>query len=172
MQSAAFVDSLQTLQQPIECVCMDLPFPAEPPIQKSDDPSLSSLAEFQGTEAQVISHAAGAEMLITHLAPISAHVVQSLPDLKFVAVSRGGPVNVDRQALAERNIRLVNTPGRNASAVAEFTIGALIAQSRNICLGHEQLKRGHWRGDLYRADVQRKELSHKRFHPLLGTIVH
>ena len=82
-----------------------------------------------------------------------------LPELKFVAVSRGGPVNIDMQAARERGILVVNTPGRNASAVAEFTIGAILAETRNITRGHDALRRGEYRGDLYRADVTGRELS-------------
>jgi D-3-phosphoglycerate dehydrogenase len=54
---------------------------------------------------------------------------------------------------------VVNSPGRNASAVAEFTIGAILAETRLITRGHESLRRGEWRGDLYRADLTGEELS-------------
>ena len=100
-----------------------------------------------------------AEMLVTHLAPLSAGIMDRLPNLKFVAVSRGGPVNIDMKAARERGITVVNTPGRNASAVAEFTIGAILAETRNITRGHDALRRGEWRGDLYRADLTGEELS-------------
>jgi D-3-phosphoglycerate dehydrogenase len=82
-----------------------------------------------------------------------------LPSLKFVAVSRGGPVNIDMKAARERGITVVNTPGRNASAVAEFTIGAILSETRKITKGHDALRRGEWRGDLYRADLTGQELS-------------
>jgi D-3-phosphoglycerate dehydrogenase len=86
-------------------------------------------------------------------------MMDRLPRLKLIAVSRGGPVNVDMAAARERRIRVVNTPGRNASAVAEFTIGAILAETRMIIRGHESLRRGEWRGDLYRADLTGEELS-------------
>jgi D-3-phosphoglycerate dehydrogenase / 2-oxoglutarate reductase len=79
--------------------------------------------------------------------------------LKFVAVSRGGPVNIDMNAARAKGIYVVNTPGRNASAVAEFTIGAILAETRNITRGHEALRKGEYRGDLYRADITGRELS-------------
>jgi D-3-phosphoglycerate dehydrogenase len=81
------------------------------------------------------------------------------PALKFVAVSRGGPVNIDMQAARQRGVIVVNTPGRNAAAVAEFTIGAILAETRLITRGHDALRRGEWRGDLYRADRTGEELS-------------
>jgi D-3-phosphoglycerate dehydrogenase len=82
-----------------------------------------------------------------------------MPALKLVAVSRGGPVNIDMKAAREAGVLVVNTPGRNSSAVAEFTIGAILAETRLIRLGHESLRRGEWRGDLYRADRTGRELS-------------
>ena len=77
----------------------------------------------------------------------------------LVAVSRGGPVNVDMAAAADHGVTVVNTPGRNSSAVAEFTLGAILAETRKIREGHENLRKGNWRGDLYRADITGRELN-------------
>ena len=77
---------------------------------------------------QVVELTGDAEILVTQLAPLSASIMDRLPTLKFVAVSRGGPVNIDMKAARARGITVVNTPGRNASAVAEFTIGAILAR--------------------------------------------
>ena len=62
-------------------------------------------------------------------------------------------------AAKDHGITVVNTPGRNASAVAEFTIGAILTESRNIRSGHEALRLGVYRGDLYRADKVGRELN-------------
>jgi D-3-phosphoglycerate dehydrogenase / 2-oxoglutarate reductase len=71
------------------------------------------------------------------------------------------------KAARERGITVVNTPGRNASAVAEFTIGAILAETRNITRGHDALRKGEYRGDLYRADVTGREL-HEMTVGLIG----
>jgi D-3-phosphoglycerate dehydrogenase len=120
---------------------------------------MAGLKEYMGSADEVVALTGDAEMLVTHLAPLSAGIMDRLPNLKFVAVSRGGPVNIDMKAARERGILVVNTPGRNASAVAEFTIGAILAETRNITRGHDALRRGEYRGDLYRADVTGRELS-------------
>lgn len=120
---------------------------------------MAGLKEYMGSADEVVALTGDAEMLVTHLAPLSAGIMDRLPNLKFVAVSRGGPVNIDMKAARERGILVVNTPGRNASAVAEFTIGAILAETRNITRGHDALRRGEYRGDLYRADVAGRELS-------------
>ena len=120
---------------------------------------MDGLKEYMGTANEVIELARGAKILVTHLAPLSAAIMDQLPDLKLVVVSRGGPVNIDMKAARARNIIVTNTPGRNASAVAEFTIGAILAETRNITKGHDALRRGEYRGDLYRADIAGEELS-------------
>jgi D-3-phosphoglycerate dehydrogenase len=112
-----------------------------------------------GTPDEVVALTGDAELLVTHLAPLSAGIIERLPLLRFVAVSRGGPVNIDMNAARQRGIVIVNTPGRNASAVAEFAIGAIIAETRNMTRGHDALRQGNWRGDLYRADRTGRELS-------------
>ncbi len=120
---------------------------------------MEGLKEYMGTPEEIIALTDDAEILVTHLAPLSSSMMAQLPKLKFVAVSRGGPVNIDMAAARKNNIRVVNTPGRNASAVAEFTIGAILAETRNITRGHDGLRKGDYRGDLYRAEISGRELS-------------
>jgi D-3-phosphoglycerate dehydrogenase len=143
----------------IEVTKHDFPWPDEPMEHGYAVPGMDGLREYMGSADEVVELTGEAEMLVTHLAPLSAGIMDRLPQLKFVAVSRGGPVNIDMKAARERGILVVNTPGRNASAVAEFAIGAIIAETRNITRGHEALRRGEWRGDLYRADLTGRELS-------------
>ena len=137
----------------------ELSWPDEPLEHGYRVPGMEGLREYMGAPDDIVARIGPAEIPITHLAPLSASMMERLPDLKLVAVSRGGPVNIDRTVARERGILVVNTPGRNASAVAEFTIGAILAETRNITRGHEALRRGEWRGDLYRADEAGDELS-------------
>lgn len=119
---------------------------------------MDGLKEYFGTEDGVVDFVADASILVTQLAPMSRSMFERLPDLKLIAVSRGGPVSIDMQAARDNDVLVVNTPGRNASAVAEFTIGAILAETRKIREGHEALRSGIWRGDLYRADTTGREL--------------
>ena len=137
----------------------DLPWPDEPMEHGYAVEGMDGLKEYMGNTDQIVELVGDAEIVVTHLAPFSASIMDRLPNLKLIAVSRGGPVNIDTKAAHARGIKVVNTPGRNASAVAEFTIGAIIAETRNITKGHDALRRGEYRGDLYRADVTGRELS-------------
>ena len=143
----------------VETRLHELPWPDEPMEHGYRVPGMEGLKEYMGTPDDIVARIGSAEILITQLAPLSATMMERLPGLRLVVVSRGGPVNIDRAAARERGILVVNTPGRNASAVAEFTIGAILAATRNITRGHEALRRGEWRGDLYRADETGNELS-------------
>lgn len=120
---------------------------------------MDGLKEYLGTADDVVEFVGDARILVTHLAPMSRGMFERLPGLKMIAVSRGGPVNIDMAAARDHGVLVVNTPGRNSSAVAEFTIGAILAETRKIREGHEDLRKGNWRGDLYRADVTGRELN-------------
>jgi D-3-phosphoglycerate dehydrogenase / 2-oxoglutarate reductase len=143
----------------IDIVSHDFQWPDAPMEHGYAVQGMDGLKEYMGSADEVVEMTGDAEMLVTHLAPLSAGIMDRLPNLKFAAVSRGGPVNIDMKAARERGITVVNTPGRNASAVAEFTIGAILAETRNITRGHDALRKGEYRGDLYRADVAGRELS-------------
>jgi D-3-phosphoglycerate dehydrogenase / 2-oxoglutarate reductase len=138
---------------------MELPWPDEPMEHGYAKAGMDGLKEYMGDPDDIVAFIGSAPIVVTQLAPFAAGMMDRLPDLKLIAVSRGGPVNIDMHAARARGIRVVNTPGRNASAVAEFTIGAILAETRLITRGHEALRRGEWRGDLYRADITGPELS-------------
>ncbi len=137
----------------------EMPWPDLPMHHGYAEAGMDGLKEYQGSADEVVAQVGNAAIVVTQLAPFSAGIMDQLPNLRMIAVSRGGPVNIDMQAARERKILVVNTPGRNASAVAEFTIGAILAETRLITRGHESLRRGEWRGELYRADLVGQELS-------------
>lgn len=142
----------------IDIRMLEQPWPDQPMEHGYAGSALDGLKEFMGDPDEVAAFIGDATLLVTHLAPISRSMLERLPNLKFIAVSRGGPVNIDLKAARDQDVLVVNTPGRNASAVAEFTIGAILAETRLIRSGHESLRAGEWRGDLYRADRTGREL--------------
>jgi D-3-phosphoglycerate dehydrogenase len=123
------------------------------------EPPRDGIKEYQGQDGETIKQIGDAEILILHMAPLTRAVFEQCPNLKLVGIARAGIVNIDRQAAKDHGVQIVNAPGRNASAVAEFTIGAILAQTRLFTVGHASLSQGQWRGDLYRADRTGQELS-------------
>lgn len=138
---------------------LEMAWPDEPMEFGNPALGLDKVKEYFGDPDEVVDFIGDAEIFVTQLSPLSDAMMRRLPGLKLVAVSRGGPINIDMAAAKTHGITVVNVPGRNASAVAEFTIGAILAETRLIRVGHEALRKGEWRGDLYRADRTGRELS-------------
>jgi D-3-phosphoglycerate dehydrogenase len=92
----------------------------------------------------IYAAAAAAEILITHFCPVTRRLIDASPRLKVIGVLRGGYENVNFAHARERGLLVFNTPGRNADAVADFTVGMIIAEARNIARGHHGLKSGEW----------------------------
>ena len=66
--------------------------------------------------------------------------------MKFIGVAKGTPATVDYDALGG-GITAFYTPGRNRVAVAEFTIGLMIAVIRSIATSSAGLKLGDHLGE-------------------------
>ena len=62
--------------------------------------------------------------------------------MKFIGVAKGTPVTVDNKTIMDRGLQLSYTPGRNRVAVAEFTMGLMIAMARKITISAEGLHKG------------------------------
>jgi D-3-phosphoglycerate dehydrogenase / 2-oxoglutarate reductase len=90
------------------------------------------LREYLGSPAQVLAAYDGQEVLVVQGAPVTDAVIAAAPELRLICVTRGGPVNVDIAAATARGIPVVTTPGKNATAVAELTIAAMIIVARRI----------------------------------------
>lgn len=91
-----------------------------------------AIHEFEGDPAEVAKLAAGYDVVAFHAAPVTAEVIEALPGLKLLGCARGGPVNVDLAAAKANSVRVTTTPGKNAEAVADLTIGFLISLLRNV----------------------------------------
>ncbi|MGI3450129.1 2-hydroxyacid dehydrogenase [Citrobacter arsenatis] len=104
-------------------------------------------AEAVALPAALLQDADDVEILITQFAPVNTAVLDKLPKLKYIGVLRGGVENVNQQAALARGIEVMNTPGRNARSVAEFTVGMMLAEMRNIARSHDALRDKFWRKD-------------------------
>ncbi|MDR2896047.1 MAG: 2-hydroxyacid dehydrogenase [Propionibacteriaceae bacterium] len=122
--------------------------------RRADD----EIQEYVGSFDAVIDLAADADALITDLAPVNQHILDRLPQLKFIGVARGGPVNVNIAAATRHGIPVINAPGRNGPAVAEYTLALLLSLARRVATGTATLARGDWQGDLYNYETTGLEL--------------
>src|SRR5262245_22331337 len=54
-----------------------------------------------------------AELIVTHMCPVGASLIENAPRLAAIGVCRAGVENIDLAAVGARGIRLYNVPGRN-----------------------------------------------------------
>ena len=67
------------------------------------------------------------------------------PGLRFVGICRASTTQVDVDAATAHGVVVVNTPGRNARAVAEHAMGLIFALARRIPTAHHYVTSGKWR---------------------------
>lgn len=84
------------------------------------------------------------QILVVHVASINKHVIELCPNLEVAAVLRGGVENADIPELTKNGIKLINAPWRSADAVADFTVGMMIAENKNIARSHKLIFEGKW----------------------------
>ncbi|QDY80478.1 2-hydroxyacid dehydrogenase [Streptomyces qinzhouensis] len=132
---------------------LTLPWPHEP------FGSVGGVHEASGTEEELIRALSGVSVCVTQMAPFTERVLAAVPGLRLVAVSRGGPVNVDLAAATRNGVAVSFAPGRNAPAAAEFAVGLMLAAMRRISAADAELKAGRWRGDLYAYEEGGTELA-------------
>lgn len=90
-----------------------------------------------------------ADLIVVHFCPVGRSIVEAAAGLGMIGTCRTGMSNIDTDAAAARGIAVVNARGRLADAVADFTVGLMICEVRNIARGHEALRQGHWRRDYH-----------------------
>jgi D-3-phosphoglycerate dehydrogenase len=103
---------------------------------------IDGVAECWGDPKQLIEGIGGAEILIVHVAPVTAEVMDAGKSLKLIGCCRTGPTNVDVAYATKKRIPVLYTPGRNAQGVADLTIGLIIAEARGIARANAEMKAG------------------------------
>jgi len=86
----------------------------------------------------------GIDGWIAGLDEIDASVIAAADRLKVIARYGVGYDRVDLAAATRRGIVVTNTPGANSAAVAELTIGLMLALGRRICQANQEVHSGQW----------------------------
>jgi len=73
-----------------------------------------------------------------------AKLLESAPKLRVIGRAGVGVDNIDTDAATHRGIVVMNTPGANAVAVAELTLGLMISLARSIPRANSTMHAGKW----------------------------
>jgi D-3-phosphoglycerate dehydrogenase len=94
-----------------------------------------------GLEAEL----ADADGLVVRSAvQVDAKLLESAPKLRVVGRAGVGVDNIDTAAATHRGIVVMNTPGANAVAVAELTVGLMVSMARSIPRANSTMHSGKW----------------------------
>ncbi|MDQ2835264.1 MAG: phosphoglycerate dehydrogenase [Acidobacteriota bacterium] len=91
-------------------------------------------AELSDADALVVRSAVQAD----------ATLLASAPKLRVIGRAGVGVDNIDTDAATHRGIVVMNTPGANAVAVAELTLGLMISLARSIPRANATMHAGSW----------------------------
>jgi len=71
-------------------------------------------------------------------------LMEKAPKLRVIGRAGVGVDNIDAEAATRRGIVVMNTPGANAVAVAELTVGLMIALARKVPAANSSMHAGKW----------------------------
>jgi D-3-phosphoglycerate dehydrogenase / 2-oxoglutarate reductase len=86
----------------------------------------------------------GFDALVVRSTKVPRAVFEAADRLVLVVRAGAGTNTIDTDAAAERAVFVSNVPGRNAAAVAELTMGLLLAVDRRIADNVADLREGRW----------------------------
>ena len=93
---------------------------------------------------QLLSHARGAQVLISNKVPLRAEHFAQLPELKLVAVAATGVNQIDLDAARAHGVAVCNVRNYGADAVAEHALMLMLALSRNLFAYRRAVLEGGW----------------------------
>lgn len=92
-------------------------------------------------------------LLVRTLTSVDAVYLSRFPKLQYVMRVGVGLDNIDLEECKRRNIKVINAPGSNANAVAEYVVSLMISASRNLIVQSDRLRKGQWR-DMHLAGLE------------------
>ena len=110
---------------------------------------LGDMAEIQTgrpkDEADLIAKVGAADaVLVLSRTPITRRIIEASPRLRMIGKYGVGVEGIDIEAATEKGILVANCPGMNCSAVAELTIGLMLAAMRHIQRAKTYIAQGGW----------------------------
>ena len=101
---------------------------------------------------------ADADALVVRSAvQVDAKLLESAPKLRVIGRAGVGVDNIDTPAATHRGIVVMNTPGANAVAVAELTLGLMVSMARSVPRANATMHQGKWE----KKSLQGRELRGK-----------
>lgn len=111
-----------------------------------EDWRVSKQIYFDGTQLAARVRGVGADVLIVEADLVHDDVLDNV-HLKLIGCCRGDPLNIGVARATDLGIPVLFAPGRNADAVADLTLGYMLALARHIYTVNLLLKTGQMQFD-------------------------
>ncbi len=98
--------------------------------------------KIKGTLAEELADADA--LVVRSAVQADAALLEHAPKLRVIGRAGVGVDNIDTDAATRKGIVVMNTPGANAVAVAELTLGLMIAMGRKINAANTTMHAGKW----------------------------
>ncbi len=113
-------------------------------VEHLKEPSWTVLTADQ-LDGKLAEHLESADALIVRSAvQADAKLLQHATKLRVIGRAGVGVDNIDLDAATRKGIAVMNTPGANAVAVAEQTLGMMLAMARHLCRADALMHAGKW----------------------------
>jgi D-3-phosphoglycerate dehydrogenase len=96
------------------------------------------------TETSLPGSMAGVDVLVVRSTRVAASVFAAADSLRLVVRAGSGTNTIDCDEATRTGVLVANVPGRNSVAVAELTMGLLLAVDRDIPDNTSELRAGRW----------------------------
>ncbi|MEM7286363.1 MAG: NAD(P)-dependent oxidoreductase [Actinomycetota bacterium] len=101
------------------------------------------------TADDLAAHLPGFDALVVRSTKVRGDALSGAEELALIVRAGAGTENIDVEAASGRGIHVCNVPGRNAVAVAELTMGLLLAVDRHIASATADARDGVWNKKRY-----------------------
>ncbi len=96
------------------------------------------------TDEELINVGKDADFLFLSLSPASKHVIENLNNIKLIQSEGVGYDGIDLETTKNKGIYVCNAKGVNKFAVAEHTIGLILAALRRTVEANNEIKKGNF----------------------------
>lgn len=115
-----------------------------------DEADVDVVEKQRYTASELVKLVGDAEGLFVHSENnFNADLIRQASNLRAIAKPGSGIDNIDVSAATDAGVVVLHTPGMNAVAVSEFTVGAIIAHYRDIPAAEDHLESGGWRSQAW-----------------------
>jgi D-3-phosphoglycerate dehydrogenase len=96
-------------------------------------------------DGKLAEHLKTADALIVRSAvQVNAALLEHAPQLRVIGRAGVGVDNVELESATRKGIAVMNTPGGNAVAVAEYTLAMMLSMARYVCRANQSMHLGKW----------------------------